>query len=58
MRKVADRIPVKSKMSNEVLTDPEVVISRLEIDYVRYLKILELFITDLDRGCPKNIKIL
>ena len=58
MRKVADRIPVKSKMSNEVLTDPEVVISRLEIDYVRYLKILELFITDLDKGIANTRNLI
>ncbi len=50
VRKVAEKIPAKRKNSNEVLTDPEIVITRLEIDYVRYLKILDLFISDLEKG--------
>ncbi len=50
VRAVADTIPKKQLVATEVLTDPEIVISRLEIDYPRYLKILDLFLTDLGKG--------
>ena len=41
-----------------VLEDPETVISRLEIDYPRYLHMLQLFINDLREGVTEIERLL
>ena len=43
-------MPKRAQQSNEVLTDPELVIDRLKIDYRRYLVMLDIFIEDLNTG--------
>jgi|GEM_PF-639371 len=50
VKEIAGKLPKRAQQSNEVLTDPELVIDRLKIDYRRYLIMLDIFIEDLQTG--------
>jgi len=59
IRDVAKSMPQRVNGGEQaVLEDPETVISRLEIDYPRYLHMLQLFIHDLRDGVKAIEKML